>query len=110
MSGARASFPGQRRVTASDVAEAAGVSQSTVSRCFSDDKRISAATRTHVRAVAGRMGYTPNALARSLITNRSGMVAVIATRQSILAMPEMLTAISEALGPARPAHASVHPG
>ena len=98
MSGAEAPLAGNRRVTASDVAKAAGVSQSTVSRSFSDDKRISAATRDHVRAVATRMGYTPNALARSLITNRSGMVAVIATRQSILAMPEMLTAISEALG------------
>ncbi|WP_198571750.1 LacI family DNA-binding transcriptional regulator [Pelagovum pacificum] len=87
-----------KRVTASDVAREAGVSQSTVSRSFSDDSRISAATREHVRDVATRMGYTPNALARSLITSRSGMVAVIVTRQSILAMPEMLTAISQALG------------
>ncbi|SLN64015.1 Catabolite control protein A [Aquimixticola soesokkakensis] len=92
------SSPPVRRVTASDVAQAAGVSQSTVSRSFSDDPRISPTTRAHVHAVATRMGYTPNALARSLITNRSGMVAVIATQQSILAMPQMLTAISQALG------------
>ncbi|RKR07403.1 LacI family transcriptional regulator [Kushneria sinocarnis] len=47
----------QRRVTASEVARAARVAVSTVSRALRDDHRISAATRHHVQEVAQRLGY-----------------------------------------------------
>ena len=87
-----------RRATALDVADKAGVSQSTVSRCFSPDSKISKKTRDHVLKVAAEMGYTPNAIARSLITRRSGMVGVILTQQSISSLPEMINALSQALG------------
>lgn len=86
-----------RRPTSYDVARAAGVTQSTVSRCFRDDSAISHATRAHVLETARRLGYVPNALARSLITRRSNMVGVIVTRYTLRANPDVIHAIGEAL-------------
>jgi len=55
-----------RRVTLADVAHAAAVSSATASRALADDARISLTTRGRVRAAADRLGYVPNAAARSL--------------------------------------------
>ena len=63
--------PANSRATSLDVAEAVGVSQSTVSRSLSDDPRISDATRARVEKAAKRLGYRPNIAARSLITSRT---------------------------------------
>ncbi|WP_162176640.1 LacI family DNA-binding transcriptional regulator [Deinococcus frigens] len=60
-----------------DVARESGVSQSTVSRVFSDDKRIIPETKARVLAVAQELGYRPNASARSLITRRTNLVGLI---------------------------------
>ncbi len=92
--------PAPRRVTSYDVARAANVAQSTVSRCFQDDSAISAATRARVLEAAGRLGFMPNALARSLITRRSNMVGVIATRYTLRGNPDVIYAIAEALAAA----------
>ncbi len=89
--------PSRRRLTSYDVARAAGVTQSTVSRCFRNDSAISPATRAQVLEMARRLGYVPNALARSLITRRSNMVGVIVTRYTLRANPDMIHAIGEAL-------------
>lgn len=86
-----------RRVTSYDVAQSAGVSQPTVSRCFRLDSNISPATRSRVLEVAERLGYTPNALARSLITRRSDLIAVIATRYTLRGNPDVAYAIGESL-------------
>lgn len=78
--------PKKRAVTSYDVARAAGVSQSAVSRAFSPGASIAEAKRRHILAVAGEMGYQPNAIARSMSTarkdlpQRSGMVGLIVTR------------------------------
>ncbi len=90
----------QRRATSYDVARAAGVAQSTVSRCFQNDSAISLATRDLVLETARRLGYMPNALARSLITRRSNMVGVIATRYTLRGNPDVIYAIGEALAAA----------
>lgn len=66
--------------TSVDVARRAGVSQSTVSRTFSrdpDQSGVSEDTRLRVLQAAEELGYRPNALARSLITQRSRMVALL---------------------------------
>lgn len=86
-----------RRSTSYDVALAAGVSQPTVSRCFRPDSGISPATRTRVLEAAERLGYMPNALARSLITQRSNLVAVIATRYTLRGNPDVAYALGESL-------------
>ena len=86
-----------RRATSYDVAVAAGVAQSTVSRCFRPDSEMSASTRAHVQAVAAQLGYVPNALARSLITKRSNLVAVIVTDFTLRANPAIVGGIGRAL-------------
>jgi DNA-binding LacI/PurR family transcriptional regulator len=91
---------GRQRATSYDVARAAGVAQSTVSRCFQNDSAISPATRALVRETARRLGYVPNALARSLITRRSHIVAVIVTRYTLRGNPDVIYAIGESLAAA----------
>lgn len=66
-----------RRVTSYDVAILAGVSQSAVSRCFKPGASVSKSTYARVMQAAQDLDYTPNAAARSLITRRSNLVAVI---------------------------------
>lgn len=61
---------------ASDVARLAGVSQSAVSRAFTEGASISARTREKVMAAAQQLGYRPNQLARSLLKGRSNIVGV----------------------------------
>lgn len=85
------------RVTSYDVATAAGVAQSTVSRCFQPDSNISEITRAHVLAVADRLGYTPNSLARSLITRRSNVIAVLVTRYTLHSTPYLLYTLGDEL-------------
>ena len=60
-----------------DVATAAGVATSTVSRAFSNPNRVSAATREHVLAIAAELGYRPNPHARALLSGRHHTVAMV---------------------------------
>jgi LacI family transcriptional regulator len=66
-----------RAATIYDVAREAGVSSATVSRVFSGRSTVAASTRDTVLAVADRMGYRTNWLARSLSSRTSDMVAVL---------------------------------
>ena len=59
-----------------------GVSQSTVSRAFNPKASISEKKRQMVLDAANKLGYTPNAIARSLISNRSGLVAIALDSES----------------------------
>lgn len=68
---------GQFALTAADVARAAGVSRSVVSRAFTSGAPIAEETCTHVQKIARRLGYSPNVIARSLITRRSDLIAVV---------------------------------
>ena len=63
--------------TIKDVAREAGVSVATVSRVFNDSGRVNDATRHRVRAVAERLRFWPNGVARSLITNRTHAIGVL---------------------------------
>lgn len=66
-----------RRVTAQDVATAAGVSRSAVSRAFTPGSYLNEAKRARVLETAFRIGYRPNALAASLQGKPTQLVAVI---------------------------------
>ena len=87
----------RRRATSYDVAKAVGVAQSTVSRCFREDGGISPETRERVLQASRDLGYTPNALARGLITRRSDMVGVVITRYTLRGSPDVIYAIGESL-------------
>ncbi|MBJ7311228.1 LacI family DNA-binding transcriptional regulator [Rugamonas sp. CCM 8940] len=86
-----------RRVTSYDVALAAGVSQSAVSRCFKPGASVSKETYARVMAAAAQLDYIPNAAARSLITRRSNMVAVVISNLTNLYYPEALSELSQQL-------------
>ncbi len=64
-------------ITSNQVAKLAGVSQSTVSRAFTPDSSVSEKARRRVLDAARKLGYQPNAMARSLITRRSNMVGIV---------------------------------
>ena len=85
------------RVTSLDVAREAGVSQSAVSRAFTPGGRVSKATRQRVLDTAERLGYQPNAIARSLVTQRSGIVALVVGELHNPFYPQALAQFARAL-------------
>jgi DNA-binding LacI/PurR family transcriptional regulator len=89
--------PVEKKVTATDVARRAGVSQSAVSRVFTPGASVSAAMAERVRAVAEELGYRPNVLARSLITGRTRIVGLVMGYLENPFYPEVLEALSAAL-------------
>ena len=66
-----------KQVTSYDVAKEAGVSQSAVSRAYKPGGSVSQKTRKKIAAAAKKLGYQPNAIARSLISNRSNIIGVV---------------------------------
>jgi DNA-binding LacI/PurR family transcriptional regulator len=66
------------RVTSFDVAEAAGVSQSTVSRALAGDPVVSEATRLRVAEAARKLNYSVDENAARLRTGKTGTLAVVA--------------------------------
>lgn len=70
---------GSRKPVAADVARAVGVSKTTVSYVFSEQKRhkISAETTRRVLAEAERVGFRPNGAARALRTGHGNSVLAV---------------------------------
>jgi LacI family transcriptional regulator len=64
-------------VTIRDVAKAAGVSLSSVSRALNGGKNVSAKVARDVTAAANRLGYQPDFVARGLRTRSTGMVGCL---------------------------------
>ncbi len=64
-------------VTLKNIADACGVSVSTVSRAFDKQSRISQPVRQQILSCASEMGYTPNLIARSLKSSKTKMIALI---------------------------------
>ena len=60
-----------------DVARAAGVSPTTVSHTLSGKRPVSAAVQAKVRAAVDELGYSGNALARGLRTQRTQTIALV---------------------------------
>ena len=71
--------------TLADVAERAGVSTATVSRCLNSPDRVTKATRDRVEKAVRDLGYSPNFGARALAARRTGTVgAVIPTMENAI--------------------------
>ncbi len=66
-----------KRVSSVDVARAAGVSQSTVSRVYTPGVPVSEETRERVLAAARKLAYRPDAIARSLIMRHTNIVGIV---------------------------------
>lgn len=85
------------RTTSADVARLAGVSQSAVSRVFTDGASASAKTSAKVKEAAETLGYRPNRLARSLLTGKSYIVGLVVAYLDNYFYPEVLEKLSKAL-------------
>ena len=64
-------------VSMKDIAAACGVSVATVSKALNNHSDIGEETKQHIKEVARNMGYSPNALARALKTNRTYNIGVL---------------------------------
>lgn len=64
-------------VTIRDVARAAGVSITTVSRALNDAAGVSPVTQNHILRTASLLGYSPNRSAQSLRRTTSNMIGVV---------------------------------
>ena len=68
-----------KNVTIKDVAKAAGVSYSTVSRALSGSPEISADTRERILQICKEMNYTANAVARAMVMKSTKLLGLILT-------------------------------
>jgi len=85
------------QATSLDVARLAGVSQSAVSRCFTAGASVSDAMRNKVQEAARKLGYQPNAHARSLITGRSRIIGLVLSALENLFYPAVLERLAKRL-------------
>jgi LacI family transcriptional regulator len=66
-----------RRVTIKDVAARCNVSTQTVSRVVNQRPDVAPATRRRVEEAIEQLGYTPSAVARTLVARRSNAIGVL---------------------------------
>lgn len=69
----------KRTVSIQDIAQAVGVSHTTVSRALRDSPLISLEVRERIRRMAQEMGYVPNAVAQSLRGERTNTIGLVVT-------------------------------
>lgn len=99
--GPEVSSPSESRPTIFAVAEAAGVSITTVSHVFSRKRRVQEQTRRRVLETAERLGYRPNSTAQALARGRTmtlGLQISLAGHELILNpfFSSLLPAMSQA--------------
>ena len=85
------------KVTATDVARLAGVSQSAVSRVFTPGASASKRTAAKVRAAADQLGYRPDLIARAMITGRTRIIGLVVAYLENQFYPMALERLSRAL-------------
>ena len=78
-----------KQVTIKDIAQAAGVSYSTVSRSLSGSPEISEKTRNRILQLCRDMNYTANAVARSMVMKSTKLLGLIVTDISNPFMSEL---------------------
>lgn len=84
-------------VTIKDIANAAGVSHTTVSRALKGNKVIAPQTAARICQIAEELGYVPNTVARGLKTNRSYILGIIVRRIGDPYFADIQRGIEEAL-------------
>jgi DNA-binding LacI/PurR family transcriptional regulator len=82
-------------VSIKDIARAANVSHSTVSRALSDSPLVKEQTKTLIKQLADEMGYSPHALARSLVTRRTQTIGVVVTTIADPFVSEIIRGLEE---------------
>lgn len=78
-------MPNNQLPTLEDVAQLAGVSTATVSRCLNSPDQVVEKTRTRVMQAVDKLGYVPNFGAKALAAKRSNTIgAVIPTMENAI--------------------------
>ena len=80
-------------ITLKDVAKVAGVSYATVSRALSGSLEIGEDTRKRILKLCEEMGYTPNAVARSMVMKKTNIIGLIMASIDNPFMSELTTHI-----------------
>jgi LacI family transcriptional regulator, gluconate utilization system Gnt-I transcriptional repressor len=88
-------------VTLAEVAAAAGVGESTVSRVLRNHGSFSPAARERVMAAVDRLGYVPNRIAGTLASAGSRLVAMVIPSLSNIVFADVLRGASGALEESR---------
>jgi LacI family transcriptional regulator/LacI family repressor for deo operon, udp, cdd, tsx, nupC, and nupG len=78
-----------------DIAKAANVSPSTVSRALQGHPRIGTETKTRIQTLAKKMGYIPSAVAQSLITNKTWTIGMVVTTVADPVVADILDGVEE---------------
>lgn len=86
-----------KRLNSKDIARKAGVSQTTVSRVLSGHPNVREATKLRVLKVIEDAGYQPNAFARAMKTQMSGVIGVVVSRITNPVVPEILLGLGTEL-------------
>ncbi|HBR02987.1 MAG TPA: hypothetical protein DD738_10280 [Ruminiclostridium sp.] len=84
-----------KRVTIKDIAKEAGVSAMAVSRVLSNKGGISQETSERILAIAKKLNYRPNSIARSLRKQRTKTIGVIASDSSELVFSQILRGVQD---------------
>lgn len=84
-------------VTLKDVAEACGVSYSTVSKALKNSQLVKPNTKQMIQQKALEMNYIPNHSARALVSKKSGTIGLIWTSVDRVAVTHLITEINLAI-------------
>ncbi|MEL7834784.1 LacI family DNA-binding transcriptional regulator [Fodinibius sp. Rm-B-1B1-1] len=82
-------------VTLKNIADALGVSAMTVSRALNDRDNVDEKTKERVRKKARSMGYTPNRVAKSLVSRKTHTIGVVIPEITHAFFPEVVRGIEE---------------
>ncbi|CZF80735.1 Ribose operon repressor [Grimontia celer] len=85
------------KVTSTDVAKRAGVSQSAVSRVFTPGGSASKKTIDKVKKAAEELGYRPNVLARAMVSGKSRVIGLVVAYLNNQFYPDALEKLSNQL-------------
>ncbi len=86
-----------RRSRLEDVAQHAGVSTMTVVRVLREPHKVAPATRARVTAALDKTQYTPDLVARSLVSRRTGMIGAIVPTLSNSLIADIVQGMSDEL-------------
>lgn len=83
------------RITAEQLAEKLGISAMTVSRSLNNHPHVNPQTRKRVLEAAGRLGYSPDLIAKSLALRKTYTVGVVVPEITHSFFPEAIRGIEE---------------
>jgi DNA-binding LacI/PurR family transcriptional regulator len=77
--------------TIKDIAKAAGVSVTTVSRALNGYNDVNEKTRAKIKSIAEELNYSPNAVARSLVKSKTETIGLLVSELSLSGAKDMFT-------------------